>query len=78
MAQRVGLARVATHGGAFWLLDEPTTGLDASGRAVLLTCLRSAIARGVAVLCASHDDQLTAAADRVVHLRGGCLYEDTL
>lgn len=77
MQQRTGLARVAVSPATVWLLDEPTTGLDARGRAVLTEKLRAAADRGIAVLAASHDDALSASADRVVELGGGRIALDS-
>lgn len=53
LAQRPGLL----------VLDEPTVGLDARRRREVLELLREARARGTAVLAASHDELLVAAAD---------------
>lgn len=71
MMQRTGLARVAATKAPVWLLDEPTTGLDASGRQTLIQRLKAAAASGACVLSASHDPTIAAAADRVVDLVSG-------
>lgn len=64
MQQRAALARVQASGADVWLLDEPSTGLDADGLEMLCGLLASARARGIAVVCATHDPTLVAACDR--------------
>lgn len=44
-----------------WLLDEPTVGLDAAGRALLLERLREHLASGGAALVASHEPEVAEA-----------------
>ncbi len=73
MKQRAGLARVAISGADIWLLDEPMTGLDASGKKALLHRLQAAARAGTTIVCASHDADLAEHADRVLQLRDGCL-----
>lgn len=54
------------------LLDEPTRGVDAGGRADIHLLIRMIAARGVAVLVASSDlDEVLVLADQVVVMRGG-------
>jgi len=73
MLQRAALARVIASPADIWLLDEPSTGLDATGCAWLAQLLRQASARGVAILFASHDPLLIAVADRTLHLQHGMI-----
>jgi heme exporter protein A len=73
MTQRVALARLALLPRPLWLLDEPSTGLDLAGRAVLRGVVRGAAAAGAAVVLVSHDPELLAWADRTLLLRGGRL-----
>lgn len=69
--QRGVLAR-ALLAGEMVLLDEPTTALDADGRARLMALLDEA--RGArTVLVATHDDALVAKSDRVLRLKEGRL-----
>ena len=71
MRQRLAIARAILHGPTLLLADEPTTGLDAGGLAMLDGVLGRL--RGTAtVLLATHDDALAARhADRAVRLDGG-------
>jgi ABC-type multidrug transport system ATPase subunit len=63
--QRAAIARAAL-GGPLMLLDEPTTGLDADGRARLIELLA-----GRTALVATHDEELAKRCDRVLSLSEG-------
>ena len=52
--KRAALARVAASGAALWLLDEPLNGLDRDGVSRLDALVAAHLARGGAVLAASH------------------------
>ena len=71
MLQRLALARILVTEPGLLLLDEPATGLDVEGAALLdevLTRLRGT----VTLLAATHDEQFAARhADRVVQLAQG-------
>ena len=75
--QRVALGRALATAPALLLLDEPLTGLDAAAKAELLPQLRAVLARLAApVVYVSHDPaEVTRVADRVLHLRAGCVTE---
>ena len=53
--QRIALARALVHQPRLLLLDEPTTGLDASGRARLSGVVREELAAGTTVVVVTHD-----------------------
>jgi heme exporter protein A len=53
-AKRATLARVAASAAELWLLDEPLNALDAQGCERLATVIQQHLARGGAVLAASH------------------------
>ncbi|MEM6708576.1 MAG: heme ABC exporter ATP-binding protein CcmA [Pseudomonadota bacterium] len=52
--RRVALAALALQPAPLWLLDEPHTALDVSGQALLDSLLHGHLARGGAVVCATH------------------------
>ncbi|MFO0750912.1 MAG: heme ABC exporter ATP-binding protein CcmA [Myxococcota bacterium] len=77
MIQRLALGRVLLQEAELWLLDEPTTGLDASGTQLLAGLIASARAAGRTVVAVTHDlPALGPAVDRVVRLTQGRLVSD--
>lgn len=65
--QRVNIARGFAHDYPALLLDEPTASLDATNRAVVLTLIEEAKARGAAILGIFHDEGARAqVCDRLV------------
>src|SRR5215208_5768750 len=75
MKQRVKLCQALVHDPAFVFLDEPTAGLDPSGREEMLTLIRKTHREfGISVLFSSHlmaDVERTC--DRIIVLQGGHL-----
>jgi energy-coupling factor transport system ATP-binding protein len=70
-ARRVAIAGVLAMHPAYLLLDEPTAGLDASGRAAVLAAVR-AVREDAGVLIVTHDaEEFLGDADRVVALDDG-------
>jgi ABC-type Mn2+/Zn2+ transport system ATPase subunit len=76
--QRVYLANVLAHRADLIVLDEPTAGLDAAGRERYLDAFADELARGAALVTATHDigeaieyDQVLLLARRVVALGPG-------
>ncbi|MBW3561033.1 MAG: ATP-binding cassette domain-containing protein [Actinobacteria bacterium] len=70
--QRVAIAAVAVGGAEVLLLDEPTRGIDAAGRAALEGSLAKHTAAGGAAVVATHDVELAARiASRAVVLGNG-------
>ncbi|MBD3941870.1 ATP-binding cassette domain-containing protein [Microbacterium sp. NEAU-LLC] len=61
--QRVAFARALLLGPAVIMADEPTASLDRATADQLIALLRSLADDGIAVLVASHDEHLIAAAD---------------
>jgi ABC-type Mn2+/Zn2+ transport system ATPase subunit len=66
--QRVYLAQVLARHADLLVLDEPTAGLDAAGREVYLKAVNSELARGAAVVTATHDIQEASHCDQVMLL----------
>jgi heme exporter protein A len=52
--RRIGLARLALLTKPIWILDEPTTGLDSDGVALLTTLLRQHLDSGGCAVVATH------------------------
>ncbi len=75
MTQRLALARMLVQDPEVWLLDEPSTGLDAQGMALLQVLLSEARGRGRCVLAVTHDLAALGQVDREVRLRGGRLVQ---
>jgi ABC-type lipoprotein export system ATPase subunit len=66
--QRVGLGRVLAVAPAIAIVDEPTSQQDEANAERLVAVLAAAAARGIAVVAATHDPVLVAAADDVLDL----------
>lgn len=68
--RRVGLARLRLTRRPLWVLDEPTTALDADGVAVLHEFLAAHLAQGGIAIIATHQDlALPAASKRTLRLQ---------
>lgn len=70
-AQRTAFARALVNHPTLLLADEPTAGLDADRVATVLEVIRRAREEDCAVIVASHDDAVSAVADRNVTIREG-------
>lgn len=77
MQQRLGLARALLHEPELLLLDEPLTGLDPEGAALLSALMRDLRPRGVTVMMATHDIEraLESATRAVVVGRGRIVWD---
>jgi len=72
--QRVAVARALVHRPALVVADEPTGNLDTTtGRYVLDLLAELRLEEGAALVMATHDRDVAARSDRVVHLRDGAL-----
>ncbi len=70
-ARRVAIAGILAMGSPYLLMDEPTAGLDASGRAAILGMIERA-REGAGVMIVTHEpEELLALADRVLVLDEG-------
>ncbi len=68
--QRLCIARAWARDARVWLLDEPTSHVDAATTAGLAEALRNA-RHGRTIVVVAHDSGIVAAADRVIRLEGG-------
>jgi len=71
--QRVALARAILSSPKVLLADEPTGNLDARTGEVVIGLFKELAASGLAVLVVTHEERVSAAATRVLHLEGGRL-----
>jgi putative ABC transport system ATP-binding protein len=74
--QRVAIARALVTEPALILADEPTGNLDSTSTAEVLALLRNLHATGRTIVLITHELDVAAAADRVVHIRDGRVTED--
>jgi putative ABC transport system ATP-binding protein len=71
--QRVAIARALSAGPALLLADEPTGNLDAETGEGIITLFRELAAGGLTVVVVTHEERVSRAASRVLHLREGRL-----
>ena len=77
--QRVAIARALVNRPALILADEPTGNLDSERSAEVLALLRRANREsGATVVLVTHDAEVGAACDRVVHMRDGRVRDATV
>lgn len=69
--QRVAVARGLAQHGTILVADEPTSELDATNRAIVMTLLRREADRGAAVVIATHDPDAAAQCDAELRLDEG-------
>ncbi len=69
--QRVAIARAVANHPDLLLADEPTGALDSESAALVLDLLRTQHDRGQTIVMVTHDPDVAAAADRIVHVLDG-------
>ncbi len=69
--QRLAIARALANEPTLLLADEPTGALDSEGGAEVMELFRRLHAGGQTILLVTHDDDVAAAADRIVHMVDG-------
>ena len=77
-AQRVAIARAVIHQPVLILADEPTGNLDSeTGRTILEVLMNVNRDSGTALLLATHDPVVAAAAGEVIKMRDGHIMRDS-
>lgn len=75
--QRIAIARALINDPVIILADEPTGNLDSgTGQEIVNLLVSLSLARGTALLVATHDDKLSKAAERVIYMKDGELIEN--
>ena len=69
--QRLAIARALANSPTLVLADEPTGALDSEGGAEVMELFRRLHAGGQSILLVTHDDDVAAAAERIVQMRDG-------
>ena len=71
--QRVAIARALLNGPKVLLCDEPTGNLDERTGAEVIALFRELHREGLTLLAVTHEERISAAAQRVLKLEGGTL-----
>lgn len=74
--QIIGLTRMLLARPRVWLLDEPTSSMDAQTEARVVAILRSVAAAGATLLVATHKAALLPLVDRLLVVQGGRIVAD--
>src|SRR5437773_2905101 len=73
--QRLAIARALANQPTLLLADEPTGALDSAGGAEVMELFRRLHGDGQSILLVTHDDDVAAAADRIVQMRDGKVHD---
>ncbi len=76
--QRVAIARALANRPSLLLADEPTGELDARTGGEIIALLSRVNRDGATVVVVTHDEELAAAARRVIHMRDGVIVDDRM
>ncbi len=76
--QRLAIARALANQPTLVLADEPTGALDSEGGQEVMELFRRLHSGGQAILLVTHDDDVAAAAERVVQMRDGRVIADDI
>ena len=74
--QRLAIARALANEPTLVLADEPTGALDSAGGAEVMELFRRLHQGGQSILLVTHDDDVAAAAERIVQMRDGQVVDD--
>lgn len=75
--QRVAIARAIANHPKILLADEPTGALDSKSGAQIMELFESLNQEGVTIIMITHDSEIAAHAQRVIHIRDGQIAEQT-
>ena len=74
--QRLAIARALANQPTLLLADEPTGALDSEGGSEVLELFRRLHRNGQTILLVTHDDDVAAAAERIIHMRDGRVVDE--
>jgi len=75
--QRVAIARSLANDPAFIIADEPTGNLDTRNAESIIGLFREVVSDGKGVIMVTHNNEIAASADRVLHISNGEIVSDT-
>jgi ABC-type lipoprotein export system ATPase subunit len=73
--QRVAIARALANDPVFLAADEPTGSLDSKTADAVFSVFEQLVAAGKTIFMATHDRELAARAQRIVHIEDGAIVE---
>ncbi len=76
--QRVAIARALVGDPALVLADEPTGALDSRTGIEIMTLLQQLNREGISVVLVTHEHDIAAYADRIIHFRDGQVVSDSV
>lgn len=75
--QRAAVARSLANDPAYIIADEPTGNLDTGNAESIIGLFREMVTDGKAVIMVTHNNDISAVADRVLHISNGEIISDT-
>ena len=75
--QRVAIARAIVNNPALLLADEPTGNLDSRTGDQIMQVFHDLHGDGMTIIVVTHEMDIAAQADRIIHMRDGKIIEDT-